>query len=70
MLNIYICIIDRVMRNGLDILVGTPGRIIDHLEGGKLKLNNIKFVILDEADQMLDIGFADHMENILSQIPQ
>lgn len=61
---------NRVLRNGLDILVGTPGRIIDHLESGKLQLNNIKFVVLDEADQMLDIGFAQDMETILSKIPK
>ncbi len=50
-------------------MVGTPGRIKDHVDGGKLKLSNIEYVILDEADEMLNIGFADAIEQILSHIP-
>ncbi|XP_036885036.1 nucleolar RNA helicase 2 [Sturnira hondurensis] len=57
--------IDR-MRNGIDILVGTPGRIKDHLQNGKLDLTKLKHVVLDEVDQMLDMGFADQVEEILS----
>ncbi|EPY83760.1 hypothetical protein CB1_000533042 [Camelus ferus] len=53
------------MRNGIDILVGTPGRIKDHLQNGKLNLTNLKHVVLDEVDQMLDMGFADQVEEIL-----
>ncbi|XP_062069958.1 nucleolar RNA helicase 2 [Lepus europaeus] len=53
------------MRNGIDILVGTPGRIKDHLENGKLDLSKLKHVVLDEVDQMLDMGFADQVEDIL-----
>ncbi len=53
----------------MDIVVGTPGRIKDHVDGGKLKLSNIEYVILDEADEMLNIGFADAIEQILSHIP-
>ncbi|XP_036294182.1 nucleolar RNA helicase 2 isoform X3 [Pipistrellus kuhlii] len=54
------------MRNGIDILVGTPGRIKDHLQNGKLELSKLKHVVLDEVDQMLDMGFADQVEEILS----
>ncbi|XP_076981198.1 nucleolar RNA helicase 2 [Tamandua tetradactyla] len=54
------------MRNGIDILVGTPGRIRDHLQNGKLDLTKLKHVVLDEVDQMLDMGFADQVEEILS----
>lgn len=54
------------MRNGIDILVGTPGRIKDHLQNGKLDLTKLKHVVLDEVDQMLDMGFADQVEEILS----
>uniref|UniRef100_A0A8C5Z6J1 Nucleolar RNA helicase 2 n=2 Tax=Marmota marmota marmota TaxID=9994 RepID=A0A8C5Z6J1_MARMA len=53
------------MRNGIDILVGTPGRIKDHLQNGKLDLSKLKHVVLDEVDQMLDMGFADQVEEIL-----
>ena len=45
------------MRNGIDVLVGTPGRILDFLEKGKLDSSGLKHVILDEADRMLDMGF-------------
>lgn len=53
------------MRSGIDILVGTPGRIKDHLQNGKLNLTKLKHVVLDEVDQMLDMGFADQVEEIL-----
>ncbi|XP_075391100.1 nucleolar RNA helicase 2 isoform X1 [Tenrec ecaudatus] len=56
--------LDRI-RNGIDILVGTPGRIKDHLQNGKLDLTKLKHVVLDEVDQMLDMGFADQVEEIL-----
>ncbi|XP_060624865.2 nucleolar RNA helicase 2 [Anolis sagrei] len=54
-----------LIRNGIDILVGTPGRIKDHLQNGKLDISNLKHVVLDEVDQMLDMGFADQVEDIL-----
>ncbi|KAI8610519.1 P-loop containing nucleoside triphosphate hydrolase protein [Chytriomyces sp. MP71] len=59
---------NNAFRNGLDIVVGTPGRLIDHVERGTLKLHNLKFVVLDECDQMMDIGFAESMEKILQQV--
>jgi len=55
----------RALRQGLDILVGTPGRIIDHMERGNLNLSECDIVVLDEADEMLNMGFADDVEVIL-----
>ncbi|MGD1816389.1 MAG: DEAD/DEAH box helicase [Pleomorphochaeta sp.] len=59
----------RRLRKGVHVVVGTPGRIQDHLKRGSLKLDKIKFVVLDEADEMLDMGFIEDIENILSQTP-
>ncbi|XP_078079789.1 nucleolar RNA helicase 2 [Mustelus asterias] len=53
------------IRNGIDILVGTPGRIRDHLQNMKIDLSRLKHVVLDEVDQMLDMGFAEQVEDIL-----
>lgn len=53
------------IRNGIDILVGTPGRVKDHLQNNKLNLSLLKHVVLDEVDQMLDMGFAEQVEEIL-----
>lgn len=57
---------ETAIRRGIDILVGTPGRILDLCEKGKLILNKVKHVILDEADRMLEIGFKEHMDKILA----
>src|SRR5262245_18190785 len=57
------------LKRGPQVIVGTPGRLIDHLERGTLQLDGIRTVVLDEADEMLDMGFADAMEAILSQAP-
>ena len=51
------------------IIIGTPGRIKDHMQRGTLKLNNIDTLILDEADRMLDMGFVNDIKNIASQLP-
>ncbi|MEG2758496.1 MAG: DEAD/DEAH box helicase [Rikenellaceae bacterium] len=56
----------RRLKKGVDIVVGTPGRILDHLKRGTLNLNHIKWLILDEADEMLDMGFIEDVEEILS----
>ncbi|XP_069756951.1 nucleolar RNA helicase 2 isoform X2 [Narcine bancroftii] len=53
------------IRNGIDILVGTPGRIRDHLQNMKIDLSKLNHVVLDEVDQMLDMGFAEQVEDIL-----
>ncbi|XP_026149487.1 nucleolar RNA helicase 2 isoform X3 [Mastacembelus armatus] len=54
------------IHNGIDILVGTPGRIKDHIQNHKLDLSKLKHVVLDEVDQMLDMGFAEQVEEILA----
>ncbi|NXB90753.1 DDX21 helicase, partial [Vidua macroura] len=53
------------LKSGIDILVGTPGRIQDHIQNSKLELSNVKHVVLDEVDHMLDMGFAEQVEEIL-----
>jgi ATP-dependent RNA helicase DeaD len=58
----------RRLKQGVDILVGTPGRILDHLERGSLKLDRLEYVILDEADEMLDMGFSEDIETLLAQV--
>ena len=57
------------LQRGVHIVVGTPGRLIDHLKRGTLRLNSVKIVVLDEADRMLDMGFIDDIEYILSKVP-
>jgi len=57
-------------KKGVQIVVGTPGRIIDHLKRGTLSLSSVKIVVLDEADRMLDMGFIDDIEYILSNTPK
>ncbi|CRG97821.1 ATP-dependent helicase, putative [Plasmodium gallinaceum] len=59
---------EKRLRKGIDILTGTPGRIIDHIERKNLSLKNIKFLVLDEADEMLNLGFTHDIERILSHI--
>ncbi|HML98516.1 MAG TPA: DEAD/DEAH box helicase [Tepidiformaceae bacterium] len=61
--------IDRLQHGG-HVVVGTPGRVIDHLKRGTLKLGDVHFVVLDEADQMLDIGFARDIDYILRSVPR
>ena len=58
------------LRRGVHVVVGTPGRVIDHLEKGSLKLDEIKHLVLDEADEMLRMGFIDDVENILKTTPE
>ena len=57
------------LRRGVHIVVGTPGRIMDHLEKGTLDLSHLKFLVLDEADEMLQMGFAEDVETILADTP-
>jgi ATP-dependent RNA helicase DeaD len=57
------------LKKGCSLIVGTPGRILDHLSRGTLKLNALRYVVLDEADRMLDIGFRPDIERILRQCP-
>ncbi len=59
----------RGLQNGAQIIIGTPGRVMDHLDRKSLKLNSLKMIILDEADRMLDMGFVDDIRTILKQAP-
>jgi ATP-dependent RNA helicase DeaD len=59
----------RGLREGAQIIIGTPGRIMDHLDRKTLKMDQVKMVILDEADRMLDMGFLDDIRSVLSQAP-
>ncbi|UCC58566.1 MAG: DEAD/DEAH box helicase [Candidatus Bathyarchaeum sp.] len=59
----------RELKRGVHIVVGTPGRVIDHLRRGTLNLASTKIVVLDEADRMLDMGFIDDINYILSRVP-
>lgn len=60
----------RALSSGADLVIGTPGRIIDLMERGALKLNGIRFLVLDEADLMLDMGFIEDVEYIISNSPR
>ncbi|HEY0952706.1 DEAD/DEAH box helicase [Nocardioides sp.] len=57
------------LRRGVHVVVGTPGRIMDHLEKGTLDLTELRFLVLDEADEMLNMGFAEDVETILADTP-
>src|SRR5690606_2464785 len=57
------------LRAGVEILVGTPGRLLDLAEQGHLQLNRVRALVLDEADRMLDLGFLDDVEKILAMLP-
>jgi ATP-dependent RNA helicase DeaD len=58
------------LKKGCAIIVGTPGRLLDHLSRGTISLDRVKYVVLDEADRMLDIGFRPDIERILRRCPQ
>ena len=58
-----------VLRRGAHVIIGTPGRTLDHLRQGSLDLGSVRFLVLDEADEMLDQGFARDVEAILSRTP-
>ena len=57
------------LRRGVHVVVGTPGRIMDHLARGTLDLTELRFLVLDEADEMLNMGFAEDVETILADTP-
>lgn len=60
----------RALDYGVDAVVGTPGRVIDLIKRNALNLSEVQFVVLDEADQMLSVGFAEDVEVILERLPQ
>ena len=59
----------RELRRGVNVVVGTPGRILDHIRRGSLDLSAVGYVVLDEADEMLDMGFIEDIETILTETP-
>ncbi|WP_088225354.1 DEAD/DEAH box helicase [Desulfosporosinus sp. FKB] len=60
----------RALRMGYQVVVGTPGRLLDHLNRGTLRLQHVKMVVLDEADEMLDMGFVEDIEGLLKAVPE
>lgn len=60
----------KALKKGVQIITGTPGRVMDHLDRRTLKMEDVKIVILDEADEMLDMGFRENIETIMRKIPQ
>ncbi|MCL4477670.1 MAG: DEAD/DEAH box helicase [Deltaproteobacteria bacterium] len=60
----------RALKKGVDIVIGTPGRVIDHIHRGTLKLDKVSIAVLDEADEMLDMGFIDDIKSILGKTPE
>ncbi|KQM12027.1 hypothetical protein AOA80_04865 [Methanomassiliicoccales archaeon RumEn M1] len=58
------------LERGVDIVAGTPGRVIDHIQRGTIDLSNVRFMVLDEADRMLDMGFIEDIDFILSKVPK
>jgi len=65
--------IDRQIRSlqyGVHVVIGTPGRLLDHIRRNTIKLNQVKVVVIDEADEMLDMGFIDDIETILQNVPK
>lgn len=59
----------RALKKGVQVIIGTPGRVMDHMRRGSIKLDQVKMVVLDEADEMLDMGFREDMEIILKDTP-
>ncbi|NHZ46439.1 DEAD/DEAH box helicase [Nitratidesulfovibrio liaohensis] len=60
----------KALRRGAQVVVGTPGRVMDHMERGTINLSTVRMAVLDEADEMLDMGFRDDIEHILGQVPK
>ncbi|MDR3238514.1 MAG: DEAD/DEAH box helicase [Clostridiales bacterium] len=58
------------LRKGMQVIIGTPGRVMDHMNRRTLKMDSIRLAVLDEADEMLDMGFRDDIETILAQTPE
>jgi len=61
---------EKLIDRGVDVLIATPGRLLDHVERGKVLLSDIKILVIDEADRMLDMGFIPDVERIVSLIPR
>lgn len=60
----------RALKQGSQVVVGTPGRILDHIRRGTLNLSELKCIVLDEADEMLRMGFIDDVETVMAELPE
>ena len=60
---------ERALQTGVDVVVATPGRLIDHIERGNMTMSDLEILVLDEADRMLDMGFAPQINKIVAAIP-
>ena len=60
----------KALQQGVHVVIGTPGRILDHLRRGTLNLNQVEIMVLDEADEMLDMGFIDDIESVMKYLPE
>src|SRR5262245_65290463 len=58
------------LKRGAHVIVGTPGRVMDHMKSGALSLTDLRFLVLDEGDEMLQMGFVDDIDWILEQTPE
>ncbi len=61
---------EKKLKAGIDLVIATPGRLLEHMESGNVKLSSIEFVVLDEADRMLDMGFINDVNALLEKIPK
>ena len=60
----------RALKQGAQVVVGTPGRILDHIRRNTLNLSELKAIVLDEADEMLRMGFIDDVETVMAELPE
>ncbi|MBW6517867.1 MAG: DEAD/DEAH box helicase [ANME-2 cluster archaeon] len=60
----------KVLKKGVQVVIGTPGRVMDHMKRGTLKMGSVRLIVLDEADEMLDMGFRDDIEYIVETMPE
>lgn len=58
------------LKKGVQVIIGTPGRVMDHMRRHTIKMNSVRYVVLDEADEMLDMGFRDDIETIMLKVPE
>ncbi|MFX5385589.1 DEAD/DEAH box helicase, partial [Acinetobacter baumannii] len=61
---------EKALDRGVNVLIATPGRLLDHFERGGIMLNDVKILVIDEADRMLDMGFMPDVERIVKLLPQ